>query len=163
MFDFLKGFDIIFVTGCQRSGTTIAAKMISYDLGYYFVMEEVFGVHDFQRCLSYLKPNHCIQAPALSAYCHLLPNEVAVVFMLRNFEDIRRSMLRVNWLDERLELSKYFRACGRIEEVKYDVWNMYQKSLIGNAFELRYESLRGHKFWIEDRKGFTSRQISFEG
>lgn len=159
MFEQMRRFDLIVVTGPQRSGTTIATKMIATDLDMEYVEEERFDVHYFHRLLPLLTGRRVIQAPALSAYCHLLPEEVAVVFMIRPVEEIQRSEQRVRWPEEHVELAKYFRTTGTIAQVKYDVWRQHQRPNIRHWFELKYAALQQHPLWIEDRAHFHSRQI----
>ena len=40
MFEVLRGFDKIIVSGPQRSGTTIVARILASDLGLRFLIEE---------------------------------------------------------------------------------------------------------------------------
>ena len=68
----------------------------------------------------------------MSAYCHLLPVRVAVVFVLRDVADILASQSRIaGWreAEEPRELAKYFRSSGGASSaaVKYDIWDQFQK------------------------------------
>lgn len=160
MFDVLHDFTTIVVTGPQRSGTRIAARMIASDLRREYIQEEAFEIHDFDRFWLLLSRPAAIQAPALSAYCHLLPRHVAVVFMRRNIEDIVASQSRAimnsgqTWSEEEelVELAKYFLGSGRSVEVKYEMWERFQKPNIcgrgKSCFELRYDDLQAHPLWI---------------
>jgi len=166
----LRKFTKIIVTGPQRSGTTIAARIIAADLGYEEVLEETFDYDDlykFSKILS-SKQSFVVQAPCLSSIAHFLNRgeDVAIVFLIRDNEDIRKSVLRVGWdTYARSEYSKYFRfnQVVPIWELKKDIWFRYQKeALSGRGFELDYESMKGHKMWVEsgDRKNFHTRQTS---
>lgn len=152
----------IMVTGPQRSGTTIATKILSHDLGLEFHPEEDFNYISITNFVELIKKeNIVVQAPCLSAYCHLFP-QLAIVFMFRDIDDIIESQKRVNWQHDKSEKSRYF--CDDIlpaSQIKYDYWEKWQKNNIKNAFSLDYESLKGHNLWLspEERIDFHSRQI----
>jgi hypothetical protein len=147
--------------------------MIASDLDREFVQEEAFEIHDFEHFWAILARRAVIQAPAMSAYCHLLPDRVAIVLMRRSVEDIRASQSRVilptgnAWVDdeERVELAKYFRRTGRSVEVKYEMWEQFQQPNIRarrkHCFELSYEALQSHPLWApkEERLGWRPTQI----
>jgi hypothetical protein len=164
----LARFSKIIVTGPQRSGTTIATKMLAAELEYPAVLEESFREQDLIEFGAVLlkHPACVVQAPALSAVAHLFKqNEVAVVFMLRRTEDIRQSEQRINWLagHDKIEKAKYFATKSDlpISVLKTKMWNQHQKPLLGSrAFELEYESLASHPLWVEQdlRRDFGPRQ-----
>ncbi len=176
MFAQLARYRTIFVTGPQRSGTTIAGRMIAADLFREYIDERDFGAHDLHNLLHVCSEESAIQGPALSAYCHLLPEHVAVVFMQRDVAEIVASQDRTRlpsgktWTDEEeaVELRKYFRAIGPIAAVKYDVWERYQKPIMQQLgrpfFELEYASLSEHPLWVpkENRQGWLPKQTSQE-
>jgi hypothetical protein len=147
LFNHLQPFSTIVVTGPQRSGTKFTAEIIAAELGLQYVHESEFGVHALDHCWKLLDQPVVIQAPALSAYCHLLPPHVAVVFMLRELGQILASQERIaGWRDveEPRELAKYFRLPGGepIAQLKYAVWEQFQKPALtaaGKPFlELRF-------------------------
>lgn len=158
------------VTGPQRSGTKFAAEIIAEELGLRYVSESEFGVHSLDRFWELLDGKVVIQAPALSAYCHLLPGHVAVVFMLRDLDEILASQSRIaGWLEneEPRELAKYFRSAdsGTSAAVKYDLWQRYQKPAMlsegKSFFELHYpDDVRGHPRYVpaDQRKGWLPKQ-----
>jgi len=154
----------IIVTGPQRSGTTIAMEMIAADLGYRAYREEAFGVQCKDQWLALVNEadGAVIQCPAMSRWAHEVPEQVAVVFMRRDLEAIRRSQDRIGWPKaERLgELQKYDETSGCIAAIKYAYWETEQRSHIRYAYELEYKSLAEHPLWIapEQRQGFTARQ-----
>ena len=102
---------------------------------------------------------------------HLLENDdIAVVFMLRNTDEVIQSEQRIDWLHphNKLEKEKYFSPRSRlpISVLKTRMWRTYQKKLIGErAFELDYESLENHPLWIDKslRENFGPRQIELNG
>lgn len=172
MFNFLRRFSTIVVTGPQRSGTRIATQMIASDLKREYIQEEAFEIHDFEGFWALLSRTAVIHAPAMSAYCHLLPKRVAIVFMRRNIEEIRASQSRVllptgnTWSEdeEQVELAKYFLRSGRSAEVKYEKWERFQRPNIRarrkHCFELAYEALHCHPLWAptEERIGWRPSQ-----
>lgn len=171
MFEHLAKHDQIIVVGPQRSGTTIATKMIARDLGYTEFLEEKVSFR-YETLRAMVVTNHrerkvrgVYQAPHLTAFCHLIPAEPAVVMMVRGVKDILASQHRINWggpggVNEMKELALYYRDTGVASEVKYEVWHKYQKKLIKNPYELEYESLKNHPMWVdkEGRKNFKPRQ-----
>lgn len=159
-------FANILVTGPQRSGTTIAAHMIAHDLDMCYVDENVglawAGTHEenLLRKLLTVGVNNVVQAPAYAHVCHTLPESTVVVFMRRAIEDIIASQERVNWTLESFELRKYpedYRATP-VAHSKYLYWEEVQRDKIAHAYEVEYDSLRGHPLWVADRKGFEARQ-----
>ena len=164
----------ILVTGPQRSGTTIAAKMIAQKSGLHYVDENLIKVDDlglFFKLHDELD-NYVMQAPGLSFICHRLPVDL-VVFMQRDGSDIQASEARINWYDKwnQYELEKYFYD-GEIHgihdswETKYHTWTIYQKPLMDKNnkryFDLDYESLQSHPLWIDkpQRVNFKDRQTT---
>lgn len=174
MFEYLKPFPTIVVTGPQRSGTRIATRMIASDLRLEYIQEDAFNVHDFAFFWGFLSRPAVIHAPALSACCHLLPRHVGVVFMRRRIEDIRKSQSGTimpdgkAWIEQRefVELAKYFREGGQSAEVKYEMWTRFQKPTMRasgkGCFDLNYDDLQAHPLWIpkEQRRGWQPTQTA---
>lgn len=179
MFDFqqLRSFTTVVVTGPQRSGTRITATIIAKELDRRYVDELDYGVHFFDRFWRFLTPGNVVHAPAMSAYCHLLPPAAAVVLVRRSIEEIIESQRDVRleggdyWTDveEPRELSKYFRepGAGPISSLKYDIWERYEKPLMAAQnkpfFELMFpHDLEGHSCYVPpgDRVGWAPFQIA---
>lgn len=164
MFEWLSRYDKILVTGPQRSGTRIFAKMCASDLGYTFYGEEKIGAHGVDKLQGLCASEHhfVIQCPAVCHYIEVFSAEdTAIVLMRRNIADIVASEERIRWGKYRAgELAKYGLKHGIISEVKYNYWASYQCSVIQHAFEVEYESLATHPLWIprERRIHFGSRQ-----
>jgi hypothetical protein len=132
MFEWLSKFERIFVTGPQRSGTRICAKMIARDTGYEFIDETHINMDIFYNFSSFLesKQKFVIQCPTLCRYIHFFDSEDnAIILMCRNVKDIIKSQKRIKWSKEWLELIRYdCRAgAGIISIIKYDFWEKYQK------------------------------------
>lgn len=173
MFEALKDYKRILVTGPQRSGTRIAAKMIAADTGYEYIDETEFGVHSRKGlrnllCRSYIVV-HC---PAL---CRTIVNysdeETMIVLMRRSIEDIIASEKRIGWEFGALdELWKYGVAYNELRREaaegipisirKYEYWEKEQKDRLFNSLELEYETLSAHSLWLpkETRADFAPEQ-----
>ena len=159
MYESLKEFSNIIISGPQRSGTRIAAKIISLDTGKTYIDEKEINFHDLRLLEWYLnKGNVVIQCPGL---CHLLHNinnkSTLIILIYRPIEEIIKSEDRINWPDEakKIELFKYGHSCGIISKIKYDFWNSFQKPLLGErAREINYNELKFHPLFIQDRESF---------
>jgi predicted O-linked N-acetylglucosamine transferase (SPINDLY family) len=159
----LRNYQRIIVTGPQRTGTTIAARILASELEYRFFPEEDVGFACVEQLfeLYRVQQRFVVQGPCFCPYVHLLPG--AVVLMRRPLEEIVRSQARIHWSCETAELERYFTTQGPIAQVKYDAWDRFQKTRLGErAFELDYHSLRGHPLWIEEeqRRSFHPRQTT---
>lgn len=168
MFEHLKEFDVILVSGPQRSGTTICAEMIASDTEYGLVKESIYNFHDEAHWLQIVDDGNqiVIHCPAM---CHLLhefaeDERVAVIFMFRDIRHIIASQERIDWTrkEEMRELAKYGADYGPIALVKYDFWEQEQRNWFPKErrFEVEYESLAAHPLWIphEPRARFGYRQ-----
>lgn len=168
----LKAFDAVLVTGPQRSGTTIAARMIAHELGYRYVDEDDIGIHHPGRAYEIMKQGGVVlQAPGL---CHVAHNftirlNYCVVLMRRPLEDISKSEQRIRWRElygglnlftEQRKYANAFGICGdNIALIKYYVFDTIQKPMLGNrAFDLDYDSLKEHPMWQDERADFGARQ-----
>jgi len=176
----LRKFKKVIVTGPQRSGTTIAGKMIAGDLSYRYVDE---GFHSVGSNIGLLtnflsdKEKIVVQCPILAFQAHNMPPGWAVVFMRRNVDDIHRSQKRINWEWDEAEKKQYKKLFAeerpgvnidfnrRISAIKYIFWDSYQKSRVKNKFEIAYESLSTHPMWLskDQRKGFGAKQTELKG
>lgn len=166
----LKGYRSVLVTGPQRSGTTIAARIISAEMGLRYVDELDVGVHDEGRVRAALAESGIVlQAPGMAHLCDTFGPDVAVVFMRRHLDEIRRSEDRIEWRtradgqDLKLEQAKYAARfgvrCNNMALLKYTLWEGEQQERCG-GFDLDYASLAGHPLWKdrEARAGFGDRQ-----
>lgn len=174
MFKDLKKYKTILVTGPQRSGTTIAGKMIAHDTGHEYIDEYDYQTIQEKLFLKVLadKQNIVVQCPAMSHIIHKVADEnTLVVMMIRNSDDIYASEVRMKWfIGPYVELArlgmdrhtaKRFRMRGgRVSDLKYERWEKKQKKLIPHYLELEYESLSSHPLWIprEKRVNFGGKQ-----
>lgn len=168
----LKPYAAVLVTGPQRSGTTIGAKILAQELGYRYVDETEFGIHDPHRAYMLMKEgNVVLHAPGL---CHVADQftrrlNYAVVVMRRPIEDIAKSERRIDWrtayggLNLQAEKTKYAERFGiygdNIALIKYYCWDTLQEQTCV-SFDLEYETLRGHPLWKDERKEFAPRQTA---
>ena len=158
----LGPFRRVLVTGPQRTGTTIAARMFAGDLNYRFLREEDFGAHNLPAAFKLWEQSDQIvmQAPALSAYCHLF-KAGAVVWMRRPIEEILRSRQRIRMHDGGPERIAYFTDRWPLAEFKNECWETRQRPVIGErAFECQYHWLEGHPLWVppKERQNWNRRQ-----
>jgi len=150
MFIYLSRFDRILVTGPQRSGTRIAAKMIASDLGYPYIDEVRFAVGHQLSFAKLLRETSkgVFQCPGM---CHVIqkhtaPN-IAIIFMRRPTRDIVASQDRIKWVSSS-ERSNY--QCGNqpVCEAKLSRWLNSQRAVCHNCFDLHYDDLKNHPLWI---------------
>lgn len=167
MFEELAVFRTILVTGPQRSGTRIAARMIAADTGHRFVDEREIFIDSLYQLAALCSSSErlVIQCPALSRYVHHFDSEdVAVVMMRRQSAAIVASQERIGWTWEALELMRYEIDRPTIAQVKYDYWDSVQKARLRHPIEQKYEGLRRHPFWVdaEKRRDFAADQTQSE-
>jgi hypothetical protein len=169
MFEHLKKWPQILVTGPQRSGTRIAAKMIAHDTGHAFVDEDAFYVDSLNHFMKVLRSgiNISVQCPALCRFVHLIAmtdQNIFVVMMMRNIADIRDSEARVAWSWALPELIRYNSvSAGDPAVAKYRFWEYTQQDLLGRrGLEVEYGSLESHPLWVpkEQRANFKAKQTS---
>ena len=174
MFEHLARHDVILVSGPQRSGTRIAAKMITADIAHRYVDEDTFEVYNEDLFRATIGQMHriVIHCPSMSHIMHEVGGEnVLVVWMLRDPDDIAASERRVNWnIGPYAELAnlglsdlpalRYRRHGGQVAPLKYARWWRYQRELVQNWLELEYESLVEHPLWVpkEQRANFAAKQ-----
>lgn len=168
MFEDLMEFNRIIVTGPQRSGTRITAKIIAHDLNYKYVDERAIDIDSIYRMAEALMLDGVvIQAPALCRFVHILSRqpETLIVMVIRDLAKIKESQERILWGWETVEQIYYEDLYGAaayetdIAKIKYMTWDQ-QKKIIEHWREVYYENLAGHQLWIpeEKRAGFTSSQ-----
>ena len=158
MFEHLKNKRVL-VTGPQRSGTTICARMIAHDADLVYIDEDQVGIDNrtLVNDLFATRKGFVLQAPAVSRWCQKIKADV-VVFMVRPVEDIIKSQDQIKWACEEIERSKYRGEPGPIAQVKYDYWYNEQKPKIDNHIEVNFKDLEGHPLFVKNRVGFSARQ-----
>jgi hypothetical protein len=166
VFEALRRHRRIAVTGPQRSGTTIAAKMIAADTGYRCFDELDYGVFDTDRWRGLMSVDGAVvQCP------HMLkdivddpPPDIFVVLMRRDLPAIHASAVRIGWRDHPwgnvAELWKFGLREGDSASVKYEYWEGSPKSF--PYVELPYDLLRRHPLFVSDelRRRFRPKQTA---
>lgn len=183
MFEHLAEYRAILVSGPQRSGTRIAAKMIAADTGHRYIDEREFRTYS-RQAFCYIVDTFneiVVHCPSMSHVLHRVSEaDTLAVFMIRDLADIRASEVRVNWRigvyqelynygfrdregrPNELAAIRYRRHGGEIAPLKYARWWAVQRERCQNWLELKYESLAGHPLWVdkEDRADFLGEQTS---
>ena len=139
------------VTGPQRSGTTIAAHILSCELNLQYIDE--FDV-DFNNL-----PDDCVvQAPfALKHIVELAFRYPTLhfVYIIREPDEIIASMERIQWfkayIDDPQFYSTYITQCRLM-------WTAYKSLLPERWTELNYSSFESHPLFVKDRDSFTVKQ-----
>lgn len=171
-----QDFDVVLVTGPQRSGTRIVAKAIAKDSGLTYCDETVFNVYDEEKFfgLAYAGGRLVIQCPSMSHLVHeireiALRDDMAVVMVLRDVGEIRASEKRIDWPEgarkkEEAHYNELWVEPGHIADRKYQFWWETQKARIKNAFEFRYANLASHPLWVRssERKSFAWNQTEIQ-
>lgn len=165
MFHWCAEYPRVWVTGPQRSGTSICARMICHDTGYEYVDGVPINTWTAKRLRKEFgqREGIVIQCPFAA---HMIdqvvagdPNEL-VVFLYRDLGDILRSQGCIGWHD-RKSLRRY--PGSTFETVaarKYELWENETRDKVPTYAEIRYENLRPHPLFVEreDRKGWSARQ-----
>ena len=162
MFEYMAIHSRIVVTGPQRSGTTIAGKMIAHDTGHQYIDEEAFESHDVDKWREILLNDLVvIQCPhMLKVVLDDPPPDIFVVLMRRDLHDIHASERRIGWGFNAVELSMFGLTEGDSAQLKYEYWNSSPKP--AKFTEIDYESLRNHPLYVakEHRASFSPKQTS---
>ena len=172
MFEHLAEHAIILVTGPQRSGTTICARMIAHDTGHAYIDEARFSVFNGKKAITIAKAcKPCVlQGPGLLKYAgYFGESGHLVVIMNRPNEEIAASLKDKRELVRRL-LDDYPDAKPLIEEhglisLPRVMYANFHANVMGRIPQDRlvglwYEDLEEHPLWIdkEDRDGWKRRQ-----
>ena len=142
----------IFVTGPQRSGTTIAAHILAFDLNRTYVDESEYTQNNLPK-------NAVIQAPFIIKFVlelsYMFP-KAHFVFMERDKNDIIKSMERIEWYKDYISDSSFYDI---YVEHTYKYIDLLCNTLPKDRWSvLQYDSLITHPLFINDRHDFTVRQ-----
>jgi hypothetical protein len=147
MFEQLKEFKRILVTGPHRSGTTIAMRMIAADLGYRPVDEEEFKWRFIRLIPDVWLPGTVLQAPNAFPWLPVLTGgDDAVIVMRRPLADIAASVSRQK-SPKGLEVTAPVYAA----EQGYALWDQVKNLEPWQRFkwfEVEYEALAAHPLWV---------------
>lgn len=173
MFEYLKDYQYIFVSGMQRSGTTPCMRMIQWELEIPQAIWLGERLDLVSLAPEAFKDSRLIlHSPGLSHLIHELrpipQEEIAIIWMKRDQEEIYKSASRMSW-DPLPDLKSY--NLESVEDSRENIFNLKkakdlfweeQKKQILNWYEIEYSTLKEHPLWVEKerRKGFHARQIS---
>lgn len=169
MFDYLRGYDKILVTGPQRSGTTICAQMIAHDTGHIYVDEARFGIWDFNRAneVAMAHAPCVLQGPGLLRFVDIVKVD-AILLMRRPANEIMDSLKRTMTTAEQMmihwpECMRSTRPLESLPTLMYYHWDLLRQSnFLSQSYvgEIVYESLSSHDLWVpkEERGGWGVRQ-----
>lgn len=166
MFEYLASNPRIVVTGPQRSGTTIAGKMIAHDTGHRYVDEMDFSVYDVEAWREILERDGIVvQCPhMLKVILDDPPPGIFVVLMRRDLDEIHASERRIEW-ERRFsgntrELAMLGFSEGDSARLKYEYWDSRPKPQ--KFMEVCYGDLAAHPLYIakEHRTNFGCKQTA---
>lgn len=167
-----KDYNQFIITGPQRSGTTIMARMLSNEFHILDRYEMQF-LHQCEEALN-LYYRIAIQGPRFSHLLERITNKwphILVIFMQRPVDEIIASQKRINWAGEARERSNYKKHFPEfysddipIAQIKYNVFYNYQLPRYKNVVPFDYYDLKDHPMWIEKeyRINFKPHQIAIK-
>lgn len=150
MFEHLKVYRSVIVTGPHRSGTTICAEMVGHDTGLAVYREEEFKFRDIVKAEPLIRKGGVFQGPYLLPWIPILADkETFVIYMQRTADEVDAS---VRELQKRGISTPFFsrdqarRLWGRIDK------------LCPHGTMIAYQGLQSHPLWRSDRNGWGHRQ-----
>lgn len=160
MFEDYKKYKRILVTGPQRSGTRICAKMIAEDTGYEYLDDRtVIHISELREAVK--QDGVVVQCPGMARWIHWFgDDDTLIVWMKRPLKEILASEKRVNWGHNLNELATYGVEGGISSEVKNKFWVETQRGKIKHFVEQDYKKLAKHRLWVDKkrRSRFTGSQ-----
>tara|TARA_R100001443_G_scaffold2322_1_gene7821 strand:+ start:693 stop:1247 length:555 start_codon:yes stop_codon:yes gene_type:complete len=142
----------ILVTGPQRSGTTITARILADKFNRTYVDEIDYHPDNF-------KTDSIIQAPFAFKYITELSYanpELFFVIVVRDKEDIVKSMERIEWYKDIINSPGFYSSY--VDSAYSTIEAQLQHLSTDRYLKLSYNSLKGHTLFVDDRKDFTSKQ-----
>lgn len=160
MFERLKDYRGIVVTGPHRSGTTITGRMIAYDLDRLYVTESQIQEQkgrnitplDIEAWMDRQREPFVLHGATCFAWLTELQRfDIATVFVHRPDAEIIASQKRAGLTDVHPSQKKH-----RWRE-------LVERKIIRHPYDVHYhQHLRDHPLWVEDRDGWEERQIGPE-
>ena len=141
----------IFVTGPQRSGTRIASHMIALQTKRKFIDELDYNIN--------IPTYSVVQAPFLLKsvleLSFIFPS-AKFAFMLRNKQDIIKSMERIEWCKDYIDHPDFYKTY--VDDC-YNYIDCVTQSLDKDRwFTIDYQSLSTNPLFVTDRSNFTTKQ-----
>lgn len=142
----------VFVTGPQRSGTTIIARILADKLNKTYLDESEYNPVD-------IPDNAIIQAPFISKFILELSFKFPLAFfiiVIRDKQEIVKSMERIEWYKDHINNPEFY---STYVDTTYDIIDLQLKQLPESRYlKINYDSLKSHNLFVDDRKDFTTRQ-----
>jgi hypothetical protein len=155
VFEYLKPFRVVIVTGPARSGTTICGHMIAADTGKRYLDDttDTGSIGLLRRAVA-AESNAVAHCPLLSWYADEFGclEDVAVVMVRRDVTEIRASNDRLAphrldyWRDGYHAL--YWQRGKHVSEAIYQHWDSVQAARIQHAYTVDYTALTEHPLWV---------------
>ena len=142
----------VFVTGPQRSGTTITARILADKLNKTYVDESEYNPVDIPN-------NAIIQAPFISKFIVELSFKFLSAFfivVIRDKQEIIKSMERIEWYKDHIDNPEFY---STYVDTTYKIIDIQLDQLPESRYlKINYDSLKSHNLFVDDRKDFTTRQ-----
>jgi len=171
LFGWMAQYKRIWVTGPQRSGTSITARMIAHDTGYAYqdgVPINKLRVEGLRRKQG-SREGVVIQCPFAARNIDQIvegDDQALVVFVYRNTDDIVKSQERIHWLDSK-ELDRYPGSTFKtLAKDKYAYWESVTRERVAHWHQVEYDvDLPCHPLWVgkQGRAGWEPRRWRSRG
>lgn len=162
--DLAKKENKVIISGCQRSGTTIAALAIATEIDRRFVDENVYKVENqelFHK--QFTSPEKSvIHAPAMLHILNHYQNKALIVIMERDINDVVKSMKRIGWFKGhgKREYSKFKEGVPNSPEEIYKVKAEFASTL--KCVILPYSELKKSRMYVDKRNNWHFKQVAPE-
>ena len=171
----VRNYRMIVVSGVQRSGTHIMTKILAKELGWSYVYNSDYNTNitgDWAKMVLHSK-SIVLHCPQMTHLLHLVPDDVAVVYMYRPLDEIEVSFDRVNPGEVACSITSqmlfYSQMPGVFGQQKGEKWTLvrntywegYQRFILrGRGFSFYYHDLEEHPLFVgkPERTGWTMNQ-----
>ena len=157
----------IIVTGCQRSGTMLAANILGNSRGWQVWHDQNWSTHPrnlaiLQSFINTGRTDLVIQCPAalncFDQLYHMFPS-LHFVGLKRKTDDILASMKRIKWYEDEVDNPEQFYK----DHIRFmnSQWGLLKQILPPeNWTEVKYNELKDYSEFLpkSQRKDFTSKQ-----
>jgi hypothetical protein len=152
----------VIVSGCQRSGTTIAALAIATEINRTFIDESAYMAEN-QKLFHHeftIQNKFVMHAPAM---LHILPHyqdKALIVIIERDIQDVVKSMKRIGWFERhgKYEYRKFKKEIPSSPEEIYKVKEEFIVSL--NCIILPYTELKKSSLYVDKRENWYIKQTA---
>ena len=174
----LLRYRLVVVSGVQRSVTHIMARIVAEELGWEYVTDTDYNTDNNSAWAGLVLTGErmAVQCPHMTHMMHLIPEDVAAVWMSRPLDEVRQSFERVNpgaapasFPEQML----YYSRMPLVEpSAQGDMWNAiremywegYQRVLLGRrGITFEYHELEEHPLFCKNREGWAMNQVAPDG